>query len=627
MSIVGIAQTPDGFNYQSVVRNGDGEIVANKEINFRFFIREGSTNGSVIYSETQLVNSNNYGVCSIKVGEGADASGTLSEINWGTNKYFLNVGIDINGLTSFIDVGTIELISVPYAMYSKESKKSDTSNVAKVLDQEVLYFTETDTLFAVKDRSGNIVFAVFPDGAKVFVNEGIKGNVGGFAVTGRNPGKAITEEDYILVTPDSTRVWVNEPSVKGSVGGFAVTGRNPAKGDLEPIFVLNNDSTRIYTRDTIQGFGVGNSKDGSVTSYLQLSPNNYFIGHEVAVDLTTGTGNSIFGYQAGKGLKHGNNNIFIGGNAGGRTSSGTGGGNDNIFIGDSAGYNTGATTVGGNENVFIGNRAGYNNTFPVRNVFIGHEAGYTNTGGQYNTYIGNGAGRNATGGGNTFIGGLAGGYKNVIGSGNVAIGYVAGRDMVSSQNIYIGQGAGYNNTGTVGGNIFIGYYAGEDISTENNRLEISNDRNKPPLIYGEFDNQSLAINGRTTNGYTFYVNGTASGSSAWGNTSDMRLKKEIVTIPNALNKVLELRGVNFKWKDDSKLGDGIQMGFIAQEAEKVIPEVVQKNDDTYTMQYAPITAVLVEAMKEQQSQIDTLKKENEELKKKLDEIIELLNKE
>jgi hypothetical protein len=104
----------------------------------------------------------------------------------------------------------------------------------------------------------------------------------------------------------------------------------------------------------------------------------------------------------------------------------------------------------------------------------------------------------------------------------------------------------------------------------------------------------------------------------------MRLKTNIVTIPNALSKVLNLRGVNFVWKDSTM--KRTQMGFIAQEAEKVIPEVVNysKEDDKYTMQYAPVTALLVEAMKEQQKTIDQLKKDNEELRKQVQEILDLL---
>ena len=112
----------------------------------------------------------------------------------------------------------------------------------------------------------------------------------------------------------------------------------------------------------------------------------------------------------------------------------------------------------------------------------------------------------------------------------------------------------------------------------------------------------------------FFVNGEAGGTTAWYNDSDARLKKEIVTIDNALEKVSQLRGVQFEWNDSQDHAEGKQIGFIGQEAEKVVPEVVDVQDGSYSMQYAPLTALLVEAVKE-------LKAENELLKKRI-EILE-----
>ena len=106
-----------------------------------------------------------------------------------------------------------------------------------------------------------------------------------------------------------------------------------------------------------------------------------------------------------------------------------------------------------------------------------------------------------------------------------------------------------------------------------------------------------------------FVNGDAGGTTGWYNDSDRRLKKNIEKIPDALEKLNNLRGVNFEWRDTENHFKGLQMGFIAQEAKEVIPEVVEKKGEYYSMQYAPITALLVEAVKEQQKMIDELKKE------------------
>ena len=86
--------------------------------------------------------------------------------------------------------------------------------------------------------------------------------------------------------------------------------------------------------------------------------------------------------------------------------------------------------------------------------------------------------------------------------------------------------------------------------------------------------------------------------------SDERLKKNIHTITNPVEKVTALRGVTFEYKESGQK----QIGFIAQEVEKIIPEVVGENPDGYKgVQYQNIVGLLVEAIKEQQKQIDELK--------------------
>lgn len=101
-------------------------------------------------------------------------------------------------------------------------------------------------------------------------------------------------------------------------------------------------------------------------------------------------------------------------------------------------------------------------------------------------------------------------------------------------------------------------------------------------------------------------------------TSDIRLKENIETLETCLEKVLQLRSVSFTWKTDPEMGTRI--GFIAQEFEKVIPELVFTNEvDGYKgINYAEVNAVLVEAIKE-------LKTENDELRVRLDKLESLFS--
>lgn len=94
-------------------------------------------------------------------------------------------------------------------------------------------------------------------------------------------------------------------------------------------------------------------------------------------------------------------------------------------------------------------------------------------------------------------------------------------------------------------------------------------------------------------------------------SSDERLKENVHTIENALEKVSALRGVTFDFKEDKQK----QIGFIAQEVEEVIPEAVGERPDGYKgVAYGNLVGLLVEAIKEQQDQINQLKATVEELK-------------
>jgi hypothetical protein len=397
------------------------------------------------------------------------------------------------------------------------------------------------------------------------------------------------------VTPDSTTVYIGNVVGRPAKGGFAVSGRNSTRAGLTSnILTISPDSTRIYTADPTKGFGIGQTAGVAATNYLRLTPNNYFIGQQTGYSINKGQYNVFLGYQAGY---------------------------------STTGYHDDMEPTDGDNNIFIGYQAGFANTVGEQNLYIGAFSGKNNTNGSVNTFVGSLAGQNNTGYGNTFLGAMAGGanqsnsgYRNTFigcysglantsGSDNVFIGRESGSaNTTGNYNVYIGHLAGLSNSAGTG-NVFIGRAAGQN-ETGSNKLYIANNSTQA-LMQGDFSAKTITINGNAF-------------ATSWSALSDGRLKSNIVTIPNALSKVLNLRGVNFAWKDSTM--KGTQMGFIAQEAEKVIPEVVNysKEDDKYTMQYAPITALLVEAMKEQQKTIDQLKKDNEELRKQVQEILDLL---
>ncbi|MBU8893881.1 MAG: tail fiber domain-containing protein [Bacteroidales bacterium] len=464
------AQAPEKFNYQAVLRNSSGELISDQSVDVEISIRDIQSDGTILYTETHTKTINSFGLVNLVIGSETPDLGVFSEIIWAVNDKFIQVKVDAgSGLT---DMGTFQLLSVPFAMHAASASNLGSENV----------YTGTDTLFVVKDTEGNPVFVVFPDGAKVIVEEATKGTVGGFAVSGRSPTKA-EETEIFRVTPDSTRIFVNDTiQGKGRVGGFAVSGRSPTKGITSEYLVVTQDSTRVYISDTtltkgrVGGFAVSGrspTKNESV-KFMDMTKENYFIGHESGSNLSTGAFNSTLGYQSGLSIEEGNENAFIGYQSGYNNSTGSG----NLFLG----YQTGFSNEFGNYNSFLGYLAGYSNTTGVYNTFLGSFSGYSNTEGNNNTFVGDSTGfNNVSGIENTFLGtgcgknnnsgtsnvfiGNKSGFSNTSGYTNVFIGNRAGflaEDGV--HNVFIGDSSGYNSSKTWG-NVNIGFLSGFNTTT------------------------------------------------------------------------------------------------------------------------------------------------------------------
>ena len=113
------AQAPQGFNYQATVRTSSGQLLLNQIVLVKFNILLNSTTGTLIYSETQTANTDDLGHINLVVGQGVASSGSFSTINWGTGNYYL--GIELNTGAGYVIMGTTQLMSVPYALFSGNS--------------------------------------------------------------------------------------------------------------------------------------------------------------------------------------------------------------------------------------------------------------------------------------------------------------------------------------------------------------------------------------------------------------------------------------------------------------------------------------------------------------------------
>jgi hypothetical protein len=377
--------------------------------------------------------------------------------------------------------------------------------------------------------------------------------------------------------------------VKGPKGGFNIGGYDYTKGGTYTLMNVTPDSIRFNINNgtskgpkggfAIGGFGV--TKGDINEDFMYITPQSS----------NGGNYNAKMGFEAGKNSA-GPHNTYMGVQAGKGVTGSTAA--SNIFIGEGSGMNNsgsymsyllilpgGGTTTAfnswGGENVAVGNYTGVglygtflHQSYGQRNVLIGHYTGFN----------------------------LTTGSKNVI------IGNSAGLDLVSGN-----------------GNIFLGYNAGSD-ELGSNKLYIANSSTSSPLIYGDYDLNYARING------DFYVTVEAykPGGGEWVASSDIRLKNVLEPFKKGLTEVLGLNPVFYNYKEGNSRNlpsTNEYIGFVAQDVQQYIPEAVSTGKDGYlNLDMHVINVALVNAVKEQQRQIESQQEQINRLEKLVEKVME-----
>lgn len=408
------------------------------------------------------------------------------------------------------------------------------------------------------------------------------------------------------------------------------------------------------------GHAAGSSDTGStyntgvglnVLQNLSGGDYNTVFGSNSGQNLTTGYQNTIIGSNAGDTLTTGFQNVLIGINAGGGLSNS---GIRNTFVGSDAGrlsfngdystilgYRSGydcegdyAITIGtyagyalnGNGTICVGSYSGYNSDYSSYSIMMGYRAGYYLEG-DYNIALGYDAMYSHDNGGdyNIAIGFRAKYYDSADSNYNIAIGYRALTGDASNTNgdynIVLGYQSGYNlQDGS--DNLLLGNEAGDSITSGSSNVVIVGGRSNTVDVTDPTANGQLVIGYGSTawitandiNEVTIAGVTTVYGSSGdivtsgnlsavdFNSTSDINLKENIEIIENPIEKVLQLNGITFNWKSSHQSSAGV----IAQDVEKILPEIVRKTDGKMSVNYNGLIGLLVEALKEQQQQINIL---------------------
>jgi hypothetical protein len=449
---------------------------------------------------------------------------------------------------------------------------------------------------------------------------------------------------------------------------FNISGTGTANIFAATQFTGGNFSGALYNGSVFNSTG-GFFQD-NVRILNTPGTNNTFAGR-LSGSANTGTNNSFFGFNAGNDNTSADNNAFFGSEAGAVTTTG----GINTFLGSAAGKNN----VTGSENTFVGTSAGFNNDGGNQNTFVGRSAGRLNSGGTGNTFVGFDAGRANTSSHNSFFG-YQSGENNGLGTQNSFFGLSSGRANTSGHfNSFFGGGAGNANT-TGDFNAFFGTGAGDTNMTGNNNTAIGYDANMSTsgLTYATAIGSGARVTssnsitlGRTSDTVripgTLNLSGTtvpslivsgditATGTGYFGHvrsqtgfietlraglnqggggsevceatsatgvlaycSSSRRYKRDVSTFLRGMEVVARLRPVTFVWKNN----DQLDLGFVAEEVAEIDPLLAtfDTNGTIEGVKYRQLTTVLVNAVKEQQTQIDDQTKELAEQRKLIAEL-------
>jgi len=115
------AQSPEKMSYQAIIRDASSNLITSSSVGMQISIIQGSESGLAVYTEIQISTSNYNGLVSIEIGTG-ESSDDFSAIDWANGPYFIKIDTDPNGGSNYNVTGISQLLSVPYALYSKTAE-------------------------------------------------------------------------------------------------------------------------------------------------------------------------------------------------------------------------------------------------------------------------------------------------------------------------------------------------------------------------------------------------------------------------------------------------------------------------------------------------------------------------
>ena len=507
-----VSQAPDGIQFQALATDANGHPAAGRVIYVKDAIVAKTATGTIVYSETFKVTASSAGIFTIVLGKGTYAGGvtSIANIDWANGPFFLNLKIAVeptipnaswNVNNEYVDLGTSQFWSVPYAMYAGNVKGADTKlNIADTAAMLKPYFTSVNlkaniesptftgtvsgitkamvglgnvdntadinkpvstaaqtaldlkantadvtTALALKANATDVTTALALKANATDVNTALDVKVD------KVSGKALSTNDY--TTAEKTKL-------------AAITGTNTGDQDLSALAVAADVNAALALK----------ANGANVASSLALKSNTTDVNNSLAlkVDKVTGKALSTNDYTTAEKTKlaailgtNTGDQINITGNAATASKllapkniNGVAfDGSADITIASSASLITGVVPIsnGGTSQTTL---PGIKSMLGLlsNNVAIGNEAGTPNQGGNANTIaIGGGAGRGNQGASSIAIGYVSGDQNQ--GANSISIGGNAAQSGQGTQAVAIGFAAGQNGQGANA--VAIGTFAGQ----------------------------------------------------------------------------------------------------------------------------------------------------------------------
>ncbi len=658
------AQTPKKISYQAVIRDASHRLVKEQAVGVKIDILKGFTLETAIsvYSETHNSSTNKNGLLTIEIGAGNVVSGDMNSINWGTDNYFVKVQTDPDGGSNYTIEGTSQLLSVPYALYAqdvanKDDADHDPNNEIQTLSisGQTLTISEGNSVTLPSGgggnpagNTGNIQFNMnssFGASSDLFWKDsdqslGIGTNnpkaMLHVAKNSSNRGNVVFTGELSNfpgappVSGAGTRMmWYPDKAAfrAGTVNGSQWDKRNIGNGSV----AMGVGTTASGNWSTAIGVGTTASelRSTAMGSYTTAS------GHaSIAMgENTTASGDwsTAMGWKTKASEK---NSTAMGAETTASGHASIAMGENTIASGDwstAMGKNTTASEIASTAMGKYTKALGYASTA------MGSD---TKASGDVSTAMGF----------NTEASGLhsvaMGKQTKASGLNSVAMGKQT--KASSSNSLAMGEyteasgkystAMGLETTANAYAEVAVGAY---NIATSSS-ADSWNDSDPIFVIgngalYNRHNAMTVLKNGNIGFGdiiapdYTLHLPNSSNGNArakSWTTYSDRRVKSNIKTIDYGLSEIMKMKPVSYFHHESDVKNNAINVlnsgkediGFVAQDIYKIIPEVVSKpKDDTtelWGMTYEKLVPVLVKAIQEQQKTINSLLKRVEELENK-----------